>query len=179
MADARDTPRILDLQRRVRQDPASLAFAPLAEEYRRAGRLDDAIRTCRTGLAVHPGYVSARATLGRALLDQGDLDAAFTELTAVLESAPEHLGALRGVADILHRRGELEAALDRFRLALALARDDQELAARIAEIESVLGARPGEPPAGETSASARRQLAALEAWLARIVSDRAARNVRD
>ncbi len=177
MADARDTPRIVDLQRRVRQDPASLAFAPLAEEYRRAGRLDDAIRICRSGLAVHPGYVSARATLGRALLDQGNLDAAFVELTAVLESAPEHLGALRGVADILHRRGELETALEKYRLALALAHDDHELAARIAAIESLLTRGAGVRPAGE--AAARRQRAALEGWLARITADRAARNVRD
>ncbi|HEX7085161.1 MAG TPA: tetratricopeptide repeat protein [Vicinamibacterales bacterium] len=177
MADARDTPRLLDLQRRVRQDPASLAFAPLAEEYRRAGRLDDAIRTCRAGLAVHPGYVSARATLGRALLDQGDLDEAFTELTAVLESAPEHLGALRGVADILHRRGELESALGKYRLALALARDDHELAARVAEIESILAQGTSDQPTGEPPA--RRQRAALEAWLTRIVADRAARNARD
>jgi len=176
VADARDTSRILDLERRVRQDPASLAFAPLAEEYRRAGRLADAIRTCRAGLEVHPGYVSARATLGRALLDQGDLDAALAELTTVLEAAPEHLGALRGVADLLRRRGELAAALDKYRLALALARDDEELAARVAELESLLAADTG--TFRRDAAVTRRQIAVLETWLARILADRAARHPR-
>ena len=95
-----DSPRIQELRRRIQQDPASLSFAPLAEELRRAGRVQDAIDTCRAGLAIHPAYVSARATLGRALLDQGALEEALAELTAVLNVAPDHLGALKGVAEI-------------------------------------------------------------------------------
>jgi tetratricopeptide (TPR) repeat protein len=98
-----DSPRIQELRRRIQQDPASLSFAPLAEELRRAGRLQDAIDTCRAGLAIHPAYVSARATLGRALLDQGALDEALTELTTVLAVAPENLAALKGVAEIRER----------------------------------------------------------------------------
>jgi tetratricopeptide (TPR) repeat protein len=98
-----DSPRIQELRRRIQQDPASLSFAPLAEELRRAGRIQDAIDTCRAGLAIHPAYVSARATLGRALLDQGALDEALTELTTVLAVAPENLAALKGVAEIRER----------------------------------------------------------------------------
>jgi hypothetical protein len=48
MADSR---RIDDLRRRVQKDPASIAFAQLAEEYRRAGQLPDAVATCKAGLA--------------------------------------------------------------------------------------------------------------------------------
>ena len=42
-----DSPRIEELKRRVQSDPASIAFAALAEEYRRAGRFEEAIETCR------------------------------------------------------------------------------------------------------------------------------------
>jgi len=94
------------LRRRIQQDPASLAFAPLAEELRRAGRLDEAVQICRAGLARHPEYTTARATLGRALIDHGDLDAALVELSVVLAAAPDHLSALKGVAEIHARRGE-------------------------------------------------------------------------
>lgn len=152
-----DSARILELRRRVMQDPASLAFAPLAEEYRRAGRLDDAIKTCRAGLGVHPGYLSARATLGRALLDRGNLDEAFGELSTVLETAPEHLGALRGVADILHRRGDLDQALQTYRMALALVRQDPELSARIAQIEQAAAESPSAHAAPMPGASAGAQ----------------------
>ena len=104
-----DSPRIDDLRRRIQEDPASLVFAPLAEELRRAGRAQEAVRVCRTGLALHPEYLSARATLGRALLDLGQLDDALAELTVVLEAAPEHLSAIRGVAEIHRLRRELDA----------------------------------------------------------------------
>ena len=101
-----DSPRIEDLRRRIREDPASLAFAPLAEELRRVGRVQEAVRVCRAGLAIHPEYLSARATLGRALFDLGQFDEALVELRAVLAEAPEHLGALRGVAEIERRLAE-------------------------------------------------------------------------
>ena len=80
-------------------DPASIAFAALAEEYRRAGRLDEAIDTCASGLKRHPSYVSARVTLGRALFDAGRYDEARSEFEAVLRTAPENLAAIRGLAD--------------------------------------------------------------------------------
>ena len=66
-----ESTRLEELRRRVDLDPASVSFAALAEEYRRAGRFDQAIATCRAGLARHPDYVLARVTLGRALMDTG------------------------------------------------------------------------------------------------------------
>ena len=75
-----DNSRIEDLRRRVQKDPASIAFAQLAEECRRAGQFEEAVEVCRAGLAIHPGYLSARVTLGRALLELGQLDEAQHEL---------------------------------------------------------------------------------------------------
>jgi hypothetical protein len=102
-----DTARIEELRRRVQTDPASIAFAALAEEYRRGGQFDDAIATCRTGLQRHPAYLSARVTLGRSLLEVGRYDEARQELEQVLRAAPENLAAIRALAEIHHRAGEL------------------------------------------------------------------------
>jgi tetratricopeptide (TPR) repeat protein len=101
-----DSPRIEELKRRVQSDPASIAFAALAEEYRRAGRFDEAIETCTTGLVRHPSYLSAHVTLGRALIEVGRLQDARTELEYVLKLAPENLAAIRGLAEIHHRIGD-------------------------------------------------------------------------
>ncbi len=133
-----DSGRIDELRRRVEKDPASIAFAQLAEEYRRAGRVREAIETCETGLTRHPGYLSARVTLGRALLEMGQLDAAQEELKRVLRTAPENLAALRGLAEIHHRRGELAEALAHYRTALEFARHDAELEHVIGEIAAQL-----------------------------------------
>jgi tetratricopeptide (TPR) repeat protein len=99
-------PRIDELRRRVQKDPASIAFAQLAEEHRRAGQYEESVRVCRAGLEKHPTYLSARVTLGRALIELGQYDEAQTELEYVLRTAPENLAAIRGLADIHQQRGE-------------------------------------------------------------------------
>ena len=129
-----DSARIDDLRRRVQKDPASIAFAQLAEELRRAGSLDEAIETCRGGLAIHPTYLSARVTLGRALVEVNALDEARTELELVLKSAPENLAAIRGLAEIFHRQGQLPEALAQYRAALALAKNDPDLQQTVEEL---------------------------------------------
>src|SRR5262245_40844882 len=140
-----DNQRIDDLRRRVQKDPASIAFAQLAEELRRAGDYEESVQTCRTGLAIHPGYLSARVTLGRALIELNQLDDARTELELVLKSAPENLAALRGLGEIHHRNGDLPAALAQYRSALALARNDPDLEETVAQLARQV--EPSEAPA--------------------------------
>jgi tetratricopeptide (TPR) repeat protein len=140
-----DQQRIDDLRRRVQKDPASIAFAQLAEELRRAGQFQEAVDVCHAGLSLHPGYLSARVTLGRALIELNQLDAAQAELDLVLRSAHENLAAIRGLADIHHRRGSLVEALAQYRAALALARNDPDLQRTVAELERAI--EPPKPPA--------------------------------
>jgi uncharacterized protein HemY len=77
-------PRIDDLRRRLEKEPGSRLFAQLAEELRKDGELEEAIRVSRAGLQKHPSYPSARMTLGRALLDTGDWGSARAEFELVL-----------------------------------------------------------------------------------------------
>ena len=138
-----ENPRIEELKRRVQVDPASIAFAALAEEYRRAGRFEEAISTCQAGLQRHPAYLSAHVTLGRALLETGQFDEARAELEHVLRAAPENLAAIRGLAEIHDRRGELPEALEHYRSALHVAKNDSELEATVEELSKRVA--PPEP----------------------------------
>jgi tetratricopeptide (TPR) repeat protein len=99
-------PRLDELRRRVQKDPAAIAFAQLGEEYRRAGEYEEAVRVCRAGLEKHPTYLSARVTLGRALIELQQYEDAQAELEYVLRTAPENLAAIRGLAEIHQRRGD-------------------------------------------------------------------------
>jgi tetratricopeptide (TPR) repeat protein len=181
-----DSPRIQELRRRVHQDPASLAFAPLAEELRRAGRAQEAVALCQNGLAHHPEYVSARATLGRALLDLNEVDDALLELMAVLNAAPENLMALRGIAEVRHRRGEIAEALESYRRARALAPHDVELAQAVETLERSMPAAPvreqpasiartATPAADPAREEQRGQVRRLQQFLDQILADRARR----
>ena len=137
-----ENPRIGELRRRVEKDPTSIAFAQLAEEYRRAGINEEAIAVCRSGLTVHPNYLSARVTLGRALIEVQDLDAAEVELTQVLHGAPENLAAIRGLAEIYKRRHEFDKALELYRSALLLAPQDPDLEHAVDEVKKAIAAMP-------------------------------------
>ncbi|HWF83491.1 MAG TPA: tetratricopeptide repeat protein [Vicinamibacterales bacterium] len=140
-----DQSRIDDLRRRVQKDPASIAFAQLAEELRRAAQFEESIEICRAGLAIHPGYLSARVTLGRALVELNLLDDAQAELQHVLAGAPENLAAIRGLAEISHRKGNLPAALSHYRSALTLAKNDPDLQETVRDLSKKV--EPPKPPA--------------------------------
>ena len=101
------------------------------------GRHEDAIETCRSGLLRHPAYLSARVTLGRALIETGDYDAAREELETVLRSAPENLAAIRGLAQIKERLGE-STEMDPHLAAL--------MNAEVERISLAATARPAPPP---------------------------------
>jgi hypothetical protein len=89
-----------ELRRRVQKDPASIAFAHLAEELRKAGDYDGAVRVCRTGLERHPTYLSAHVTLGRALLALQQYAEARAEIEYVLHAAPDNLLALKCMSEL-------------------------------------------------------------------------------
>ena len=167
--------KIDELRRRVDNDPASIAFAHLAEEYRRAGQFDDAVQTCRRGLAVHPGFLSAKLTLGRALLALGYLDEAAAELQAVLAGSPDSVAALRALAEISRRQGRVADAAGYQQRLLELGPLDPDLQRIIHDIDARLRPAEAEAPADASHAKARRTIATLEHWLEAIHATRAQR----
>jgi tetratricopeptide (TPR) repeat protein len=133
--------RIDELERRVQMDPASIAFAALAEEYRREGRFEEAIATCAAGLRRHPSYLSAHVTLGRACVALGRIDEARAEFEHVLRLAPENLAATRGLAEI-HSSVEASEEQNESTLALAISIPQHTLSVppALVGLEQFLGA---------------------------------------
>ena len=137
-----ENPRIDELRRRVEKDPTSIAFAQLAEEHRRIGEYEEAVKVCRDGLARHPGYLSAQVTLGRALMELEQFDEARTELEAVLSVAPDNLAAIRALADIHQRRGDVGETIN---LHAAATRGPEGSAPQEAEKSVPLPPREAQP----------------------------------
>jgi tetratricopeptide (TPR) repeat protein len=147
-----DDTRIADLERRLEADPTSIAFAHLAEEYRRAGRLTDAVRVCRDGLTRYPAYASARVTLGRALLALAQHADARAELEAAMSDAPDNRAATRALEELSRLTGE------------PVRRD-------VVAQDRVKAAADHEVPPGWREEA----LQELEGWLASVRDDRASR----
>jgi tetratricopeptide (TPR) repeat protein len=113
-------------EERLQRDPASLAFAQLADLYRKSGRSGEAAALCREGLARYPHYTTARLILVKALIDGGQLDDALIELAAIFESNPKDIQSHRLAAEIHRRQGRLDDAVRHLETATQLDPGDRE-----------------------------------------------------
>ena len=173
--------RLDELRRRVDKDPASIAFAPLAEELRKAGEYDEAVHVCQAGLGHHPTYLSARVTLGRALLELQRYSESRSELEYVLQSAPDNLLAQKGMNELADRENELaereghvprEPELPVEAVVAETPSAPMPEPASLSAPEPPSLAAPPEPPATHPA------LDELEGWQSRIRADRAQRTGR-
>jgi len=113
-------------EERLAKDPASLAFAPLADVYRRVGRTREAINLCREGLGRFPHYTTARLILAKAHLDDGNPEDALAELGVILQSSPKDAQVHRLAAGIHRRAGRLEEARQHLERVVKLDAEDRE-----------------------------------------------------
>jgi len=87
-------------EERLSKDPASLGFALLADLYRKAGRVDEAVATCREGLGRHPHYATARLILAKALVGRQDFTEALSEIDTILRVNPKDVQCHRLAAEM-------------------------------------------------------------------------------
>jgi tetratricopeptide (TPR) repeat protein len=136
-------------EERLARDPASLAFAQLADLYRKAGRTRDAVALCRNGLTRYPQYTTARLILAKALVADGQLAPAQVELEAILEIDSKDAPSHRLAAEIQRRLGHIDEAVRHLEAAVALDPTDRESQGLLSLL------RAAGPPEGEATGLAR------------------------
>jgi len=136
-------------EERLARDPASLAFAQLADLYRKAGRTRDAVALCRNGLTRYPNYTTARLILAKALVADDQLAPAQAELEVILETTPKDVQCHRLAAEIQRRLGHIDEAVRHLEAAVALDPSDRESQGLL----SIL--RTAGPPSSEATGLAR------------------------
>jgi tetratricopeptide (TPR) repeat protein len=113
-------------EERLAKDPTSLGFAVLADLYRKAGRVDDAVAACRDGLIRHPHYTTARLILAKALLSRQDFTGALAEIDAILGANPKDVQCHRLAAEVHRRLGRMDDAVRHLERAASLDPGDRE-----------------------------------------------------
>ena len=127
-------------EERLARDPSSLAFAQLADLYRKAGRPADAIPTCRAGLQRYPHYTTARLILAKTLLAENDPAAALAEIETILQVSPKDVQCHRLAAEAHRRLGRLDTAVRSLEAAVALDPGDRESRALLSLLKADAGA---------------------------------------
>lgn len=134
--------RLLEGRGGSERDPEGRSFAPLADAYRRDGRLEEAAEVVEEGTTRLPDFVTGHVVAGLVHRDRGDSGAARASFERALELDPANRAALRGMAELHLDQGDREAAgrsLDRLEAAGG---DASELGRRLDAPESSSEAAP-------------------------------------
>jgi tetratricopeptide (TPR) repeat protein len=134
------------LTARLADEPTSLAFLELGEALRRRGQYDAAAKVARGGLSRYPGLADAHDLVARILSDQGDLAGAFDAWADAIRLDPMRSSALKGLAFLYFRAGEVPAALEHLARAAEADPDDVTIPAAIARIEQEVRETSAPPP---------------------------------
>jgi tetratricopeptide (TPR) repeat protein len=139
------SPRIDELKKKFDENPRRY-FAPLANEYRKSGDLEQAIQLCRAYLPQQPGHMSGHIVFGQALFESGEHDEAKSVFETALGLDPENLIALRHLGDIARQGGDHTGARAWYQRVLDADPRNEEIAGQIATLDA---AAP--PPAATAS----------------------------
>jgi tetratricopeptide (TPR) repeat protein len=115
------------LSAQLAQDPGSLLFLRLGEALRRKGQLDAALRVAMNGLERHPHLADAHDLYARVLTDKHDYERAFDEWDMAVRIAPNHTGALKGLAFLYFKVGDVAQAESHLEAARRVAPDDPSI----------------------------------------------------
>jgi tetratricopeptide (TPR) repeat protein len=138
------SPRIDELRQKFHENPRRY-FAPLANEYRKAGDPEQAIAICRAHLAQQPGHMSGHVVYAQSLYDAGRVDESHVVFEKALSLDPDNAIVLRYLGDISRQRGDSSEALHWYSRALEADPHDTQVAAYIAELSEP----PTEPAVAE------------------------------
>jgi len=122
----------------LREDPSSRSFFKLGECLRREDELDEAVQTLRAGLKLHPGYIAAWVSLGRALLAGGKSIGAAEALAQALELDPDNAVAALFAGEAAIANEEWVEAVKNLKRARGLTPQDDTLDERIVFVEGKL-----------------------------------------
>src|SRR5438876_1040787 len=130
--DALQRRELETLSSQLAQDPDSLVFLRLGELLRQKGQFDAAHRVALTGLERHPHLADAHDLYARILADKRDYERAFDEWDMTLRIAPHHVGALKGLAFLYFKVGDVGQAVSHLEAARRYAPDDPGVAQALA-----------------------------------------------
>jgi tetratricopeptide (TPR) repeat protein len=133
------TDDIRALTAQLADEPSSLAFLELGEALRRRGQLEAAYKVARGGLGRYPGLADAHDLMARILGDQGDLAGAFDAWVEALRFDPMRIGALKGIAFLYFRAGDVPSAVEHLQRAAEIDPDDQSVSQALARVRNGSG----------------------------------------
>ncbi|MFQ6014285.1 MAG: tetratricopeptide repeat protein, partial [Anaerolineae bacterium] len=139
----RRRPRKADAPDALTSQQVALLWGHVAECYRRAGNVEEAITTLRNAVKNDPNNTDLRLELTDALVASEHWEAASNEVDRILEREPNNIGALVRAARLDERYGYLYRARQTWKKVLELDPNHLEARERLVELLHQEGDRLG------------------------------------
>lgn len=157
------SPYIKRLKERLSERPDSKLFLSLAEELRKAERIDEAITLLVEGVRKNPDFVAAHVTLGRWYLSKGMIAEAKEEFLEAAERSPQNIFARKGLVEAYKRLGDAERAIAECKRVLATDPLDEEARTCLSHFDCSIESAEGRTSVAEDEDEVRAAAEPLEA----------------
>lgn len=133
---------ILKYTAKLKKNPASSVFAPLAEIYIKMGQHDDALLILKKGLEVNPQSIYGYICLAECYADRGEYDLCSATLAPLVRKFPENLKLQKIYANAAYQTAQYDAALTSYKNILFSNPRDKEVAIQVKKLEDYLNKTP-------------------------------------
>ncbi|HEY4716160.1 MAG TPA: hypothetical protein VII00_03575 [bacterium] len=145
------------------KDPKSKAFVPLADAYRKAGMIDEAVKVALDGLKYNSNYVSGRLILSKCYFEKNMFKETGEEIRRVIKANPENIDAQKILAQILEHDGNVSESQKVWGIVLTLNPNDPDAKAKIKPSVSEKSAEVHKPVAEQAEKAEGRPAPDLKA----------------
>src|SRR5688500_6501793 len=129
------TARLDELKKKFDENPRRY-FAPLANEHRKSGDLEQAIVLCSAHLPQQPAHICGHIVMGQALFEAALLDESRATFHIALDLDPENLIALTYLGDIARTGGDIPTARSWYQRVLEVDPRNDEIVQLIRDLDA-------------------------------------------
>ncbi|MFZ4713043.1 MAG: tetratricopeptide repeat protein [Bacteriovoracaceae bacterium] len=132
------SPLLIKYLRAYEQNRASRVFAPLAETYRKLGKVEEALKILKEGIRHHPTYTLGYLVLAHCYFDKNQFEFAYNTLRPLVSDNLDNIGLQKLFAETSEKLFYLEEALETYKYLLFLNPKDASISERVHTLEAIL-----------------------------------------
>lgn len=118
-----------------KRNSSSRVFAPLAEVYRKNGKISEAFRILEKGIALHPTYIMGHLCLAKCFFDLGQFDKSYSALLPFVPGNFDNISLQKIFAESCLKLGRKDQALNTYKHLLYLNPKDLQVSDMVFELE--------------------------------------------
>ena len=132
------SPLLIKYLRAYEQNKKSRVFAPLAETYRKIGKVEEALKILKDGIRFHPTYTLGYLVLAHCYFDKNQYEFAYNTLRPLVADNLDNVGLQKLFAETSEKLLYLEEALETYKYLLFLNPKDQSVSERVKTLEAAI-----------------------------------------